>query len=429
VERGNTSVVRERHLDGLRGVAALVIILHHPLIAFDFAFYNGVATEGHAAWHAAMAGWPFLPPVVGNSAVCLFFALSGFVLTSSFHRTRLGGLALVVKRTLRLGIPILAVSLFVWALVAGGLIFNVETQPITHSWWLGVQTAPPANIASALRDGVYGALLGLPGATAYNGSLWTMSVEFFGSLLLISVFVAMRPFRGRRHETALLILVFLALGALGFYLYLSLFAFGAALRLANLRDRLKDLPQRDWIMAGLMVLGVFLGTIPYAQTRGPLLDWLVAHALVRPDTAWQASDGPFRGIPDATFWHAAGALMILVAADCWPALRRQLERWLPQFFGRISFPLYLLHVPILLSVGCGTFLLLLDAGIGQGVAWTLSTALFILTACLLSHAVTPLIEEPAVRWSSAAARHLDGLLNRLWVRRTTRLTPGVSVES
>jgi peptidoglycan/LPS O-acetylase OafA/YrhL len=370
-----------------------------------------------------MAGWPFLPPVVGNSAVCLFFALSGFVLTSSFHRTRLSLAALVIKRTLRLGIPILAVSLFVWAVVAGGLYFNAQAQPLTHSWWLGVQTPPPADFLASLRSGLYGALIGLPGATVYDGSLWTMSVEFMGSLLLIAVFVAMRPFRGQRNEVNLLVIVFLVLGTLGHFLYLSLFAFGAALRLANLRDRLRPLPARDWFMAALLVLGVFLGTIPYAETRGPWLDWLVAHALVNPLTGWQAADGPFRGIPDATFWHAVGALLTLVAADNWPFLRRQLGRWVPQFFGRVSFPLYLLHVPILLSVGCGTFLALLHAGVGPATAWTAGTALFLLTACLLSWAATPLIEEPAVRWSADAGRGADRLFDRLRAWLSGRPTP------
>jgi len=370
-----------------------------------------------------------VPLIVGNSAVCLFFALSGFVLTTSFHRTRLGAIPLVIKRTLRLGIPILAVSLFVWALVASGLIFNVEAQPITDSWWLGVQTPPPADIAQAVRNGLYGALLGLPDAAAYDTSLWTMSVEFAGSLLLIVVFVAMRPLRGRPNADAWLVFVFLALGVLGHFLYLSLFAFGAALRLANLRERLKDLPGLSWMMAALLVLGIFFGTIPYAQTRGPWLDWLVAHALVDPNTGWQMNDGPFRGIPDATFWHAVGALMTLVAADNWPELRRQLERWLPQFFGKVSFPLYLLHVPILISVGCGAFLVLLKAGLAPGPAWTLSTGLFILTTCSLSWAVTPLIEEPAVRWSAEAGRFWDQALDRLWVRLTRRPSPHAASKS
>ena len=59
--------------------------------------------------------------LAGNYSVCVFFALSGYVLSSSFDRTTLGAVALTAKRALRLGIPILAVTLFAWVLVASGL--------------------------------------------------------------------------------------------------------------------------------------------------------------------------------------------------------------------------------------------------------------------------------------------------------------------
>ena len=393
-----------------------MVVLHHAALGYDFGFYNGVATPGHGAWEARLGGWPFMLPLAGNYSVCVFFALSGYVLASSFRRTGLGAVALTAKRTLRLGIPILAVTLFAWALAASGLIFNVEAQPITHSWWMGMQTPPSGGFPTALSDGLYGALLGLPDATAYDSSLWTMSIEFAGSLLLIAVFVAMRPFRKPGHSETILVIVFLALGVLGYFLYLCLFAFGAALRLSDLRARLERLPGLGWIMAALLVLGIFLGTLPYAETRGAWPQWLAAHALVKAGTGWQAEDGAFRGIAGENFWHAVGALMTLIAADNWRAFRDLLNRPVPQFLGRISFPLYLVHVPVLLSVGCGTFLALLHAGLLPGLAWTLGATLTVIAACLLAWAATPLIEEPAVRWSGAAAQFFEKATGRLRTR-------------
>jgi peptidoglycan/LPS O-acetylase OafA/YrhL len=389
------------------------VVLHHTLIAFDFAFYNGVPTPGHNAWNAKLAGWPFLLPLAGNYAVCVFFALSGFVLASSFSRTKLGTIALVTKRSLRLAIPILAVTLFAWAIVACGLAFNIEASQITQSWWMGKQVPPSTDFMMALRDGLYGALLGLPDAAGYDSSLWTMSIEFMGSLLMIAVFAAMRPFRGRPASDGWLIVIFVMLGLLGHFLYLALFAFGAALKLARLREPLERLPGSIRIMAAMLVLGVFLGTIPYAQTRGWWFDLLAAHAPVGGDSGWQAQDGPFRGIAGADFWHAAGALLTLIAADNWPALRNLLGTRIPQFLGRISFPLYLLHVPILISAGCGLFLFFIHAGLSPAPAWALAATGFIAIACLLSWAATPMVEEPAVRWSAKAARYLDRRLERL----------------
>jgi len=363
-------------------------------------------------------------PLAGNYSVCVFFALSGYVLASSFRRTELGALALTIKRALRLGIPILAVTLFAWALAASGLIFNSQAHEVIQSWWLGRQTPPMGGIGTALRDGLYGALLGLPDATAFDSSLWTMSIEFAGSLLLIAVFAGIRPFRRYGGSDTALAIVFLILGLLGAFLYLCLFAFGAALSLSRLRERLEQLPGLGWAMAALLVLGILLGTLPYADR--PWIDWLAAHAPVTAQTGWQADDGPFRGIADRNFWHAVGALMTLIAADNWRPLRNLLERRVPQFLGRISFPLYLLHVPILLSLGCGMFLALHGTGLAAGAAWAMAIVLAIAAACLLAHAATPLIEEPAVRLSGAAARSCQKLLGRAWGKTLGRARPGAA---
>ncbi len=420
------SAEREKHLDGLRGIAAFVVVLNHALIAFDFGFYNGVPSPDHNAWNARVAGWPFILPLAGNYAVCVFFALSGFVLASSFSRSSLSAVALAAKRTLRLAIPILAVTMFAWAIVVCGLTFNADAQPITHSWWLGRQTPSQAGFMTALRDGLYGALLGLQDAVAYDSSLWTMPIEFTGSLLMIAVFSAMRPFQGRRGADGWLIATFLVLGMLGYFLYLALFAFGAALKLADLRARLKGGGAISAIMVVVLVCGVFLGTLPYAQTRGPWLDWLVAHAPVDEHTGGQTTDGPNRSIPGADFWHAVGAMLTLIAADNWPALRSLLCRRIPQFLGRISFPLYLLHVPILLSVGCGLFLLLIGYGLAPAPAWTLAAAGFIAVACFLSWAATPLVEVPAIRWSAQAGHGLDRFIGGVLATGLRRRPPHVA---
>ena len=234
-------------------------------------------------------------------------------------------------------------------------------------------------------------------------------------------------FRRRDGTDAMLVVIFLILGVLGSFLYLCLFAFGAAVRLSRLRDRLERLPGLGWAMAVLLVLGVFLGTLPYADR--PWIDWLAAHAPVKPQTGWQAEDGPFRGIADRNFWHAVGALMTLIATDNWRLLRSLLDRRVPQFLGRISFPLYLVHVPVLLSLGCGTFLGLLRMGVAPVPAWGLAMTLAITAACLLAWAATPLIEEPSVRWSAMAARFSENALDFFRARIFRRAAPGAPQKS
>lgn len=95
-------------LDGLRGVAALVVVAFH--------------VSALVTWHPAalwIAGMTPLGVVVnGPAAVHVFFVLSGFVLTHSLMRTpgAAGTLRYCVRRVFRIHPPYMAAVLFAWAL-------------------------------------------------------------------------------------------------------------------------------------------------------------------------------------------------------------------------------------------------------------------------------------------------------------------------
>src|SRR5690242_2531901 len=193
-------------------------------------------------WDIKISGLPFLLPLAGDYAVCLFFALSGFVLAHSFSRTNLGASALIVKRYARLCLPILAACLFSWALLASGLTFNHDAARVIGSTWLDSQMQQEPDLLTALRDGLYGSLLALPHATSYDRALWTMGIEFMGSLLMIMTFVLLRPLRERRGARNWAAGVFLLLGLAGHSFFLGLFAIGAAIYLADMRAWLERIP-------------------------------------------------------------------------------------------------------------------------------------------------------------------------------------------
>jgi peptidoglycan/LPS O-acetylase OafA/YrhL len=59
-----------------------------------------------------------------------------------------------------------------------------------------------------------------------------------------------------------------------------------------------------------------------------------------------------------TYLNAIGAVLLIVTAQTCTPIRSLLAARAGAWLGRISFPLYLLHVPVLCSVGCWTFLAL-----------------------------------------------------------------------
>lgn len=80
-------------LEGLRGLAAVGVLLSHALFAVEPGIFKTMYPLAQAAWPEI--GWPAqlltLPPlsmlINGSFAVCVFFVLSGFVLTKSFADT------------------------------------------------------------------------------------------------------------------------------------------------------------------------------------------------------------------------------------------------------------------------------------------------------------------------------------------------------
>ena len=62
------------------------------------------------------------------------------------------------------------------------------------------------------------------------------------------------------------------------------------------------------------------------------------------------------GSANPAYLHMAGAVMIISAADGTAVLKRLLQSRPSRFLGRISFPLYLIHIPVLCSAGCSMVL-------------------------------------------------------------------------
>ena len=73
-----------------------------------------------------------------------------------------------------------------------------------------------------------------------------------------------------------------------------------------------------------------------------------------------------------------------------------------QFLGRISYPLYLIHLPVLLSVGCGVFVAAINAGQSRGVSASLALLAFLAVTLPLAWLFERLVDAKAIqlaKWS------------------------------
>ena len=165
---------RDHALDGLRGLAALVVVIHHSLLTtqlFAQPYFDQRADPA--------IGWFVYSPLhivwAGGEAVYVFFILSGLVLTLPVLR-RSGGfdwIAYYPSRLIRLYIPVWASVIFAALVVAR----FPRSSDAGSDWMMGHQ--PSVTLTTIARD-----LSLVTGASTINSALWSLQWEVLFSLLL-----------------------------------------------------------------------------------------------------------------------------------------------------------------------------------------------------------------------------------------------------
>jgi len=352
---------RPRHdpaLDGLRGLAVLVVLLSH----------------------AANAGLPVLPGFslsgIGKSGVYLFFVLSAFLLTRLLLDLPREGwrradtwIDYALRRVLRIWPAYLVVLLVSVAL----------TTMLVVPWW-----PYPIDGPSLLRH-----LLLLEGVNV----LWSIPVEFKYYLWLPFV-AALLAAAVRAGGAWLAALVAGVLSALALAVwppagtlvndvrlgpYLTLFIVGALAAALSLRWRERAVAAPRWPLAvGLVAVLALLGTMPSSLAVLGIIEfrqavnhqWFVFFAL-----AWSA--------------------LLLAVVHGGRSLRLPFESRAMRWLGWVSFSAYLWHMPVLAAV------------LGPlGLSGAAALAAFAAGTALASWVSWRLLEQPlrGVRWRGAAGR-------------------------
>ncbi|AMJ49873.1 acyltransferase family protein [Cereibacter sphaeroides] len=310
--------------DGLRGVAAVIVVLYHYLCLMHPNFAPSMGTS-----LTALADTPLHMLWNGRFAVAVFFVLSGFVMAAAADRRREALIANSVTRYLRLALPVTASCLLAWIwLTAFPDSARALQQTLAEpSRWLNFTYQEPIKPAwYAVADGL--AATFLRGYSRFNNVLWTMQIELVGSLgIFLLYFLAQGRIR----------LYMLAASGLAIVAWLPdsylAFVLGAALYEAQRREVLLPVPSAVPLAA--LVGAVLLGS----PGEGAHL------RLDLPDVPEQWHVGRPRGLVPVL---AAG--LLLYAVLTLPAMARIFATPVPLFLGRISFGLYLVHVPPLYTV-------------------------------------------------------------------------------
>ncbi|WFS03306.1 acyltransferase family protein [Rhizobium tumorigenes] len=308
---------RLEHLDGLRGVAAVVVVIFHVMAALapqmTPGLDNGIASNIY---------FPFAVAWNGPFSVCIFFVLSGFVVTEAALGRHNPLWIEFVIRFLRLAIPSAASVLFAYLLLKAFPVSASNLFKYTQSPWLSFtyQNSIPG-LLSALYDGMAGVFL--TGGSLFNNVLWTMRPELIGSMVCFMV----SYFRLPQARMAAAIAFGIAFWTVGRFEY-ECFVLGILLREAWASHNLKasGVP--------LLILGLGIGSLNGDFSKVEFLSWF--DVLLDP-----RRNG---------FLYPIGAAMVVYGCLTLKHPIRILSSKTARFLGRISFPIYLIHVPIINTV-------------------------------------------------------------------------------
>jgi peptidoglycan/LPS O-acetylase OafA/YrhL len=302
----NSNSERQTEIDGIRGWAAIVVLLFH-LIWEIFGINYPIVRS------------PALYPLLdGSLAVNVFFVLSGDALSLSFTQSHRNGIAplMVLKRYFRLAGPILFSCLTIYVLMKSGLTFNHQAAPIVHREdWLGLFLSFKPHFLDMLRFAGIGAFTTALPATSYNAFMWPMGIELVGSMIVFSLGIF---YRRLRHPIAFLLSVSIAL-----VLLKSVYAlFFVGVLLGALRD------------AGAFAM---LGRNVALNRLGSVLGLAAIYFADTFDYAHQ---------PQSSLILASAIVFLCYASV---DIRAFMRSPISSFAGKISFPMYFMQFSVITS--------------------------------------------------------------------------------
>jgi peptidoglycan/LPS O-acetylase OafA/YrhL len=315
-------------LHGLRGIAALVVFLHHFLIGFApkyhgmFSAPDDFGNLRHTYFYAA---------IHGTAAVTLFFVLSGFVLAFSVDRHLSKLRIAIVKRLPRLMLLPLISIMGAYLLYSLGWLHYRDAAAITNSeWMMKFGSSPNQGI---IRETFISALLQgwqifVRSGSSLNTSLWTIHYEFIGSFIVFGYVFATAQV-SRRNFWLVTIPTLLYFHDAQMYHY-NAFLVGAVL---------------NWHYCN----SAWPSGKPYLHAIAIGIGWLLfgfSELSFGLYSIFETIDAEYLQL----YLHIIASALTIWALISSKQIGEFCSTRVMKFIGDISFPLYVIHVPLLFSL-------------------------------------------------------------------------------
>jgi peptidoglycan/LPS O-acetylase OafA/YrhL len=364
---------RMKSLDGLRGVAALIVVFGHTAIASSKSFAATDLPSTHAA-HVGSLNWfvtrtPLVIFLAGSEMVLIFFVLSGYVLAlpAVIRGSSWLDISYYPRRLARLYIPAWA------ALIFGGCLHELHRRRVPDaSWWLNSH-AGGLSIVDGLRNAT---LLFQSDAAAFTSVIWSLRDEVIFSLLLPLILLVVLWARKSAILSALL----------------AAFCFIAMIVAADRGADLRYMPL--FVIGSLMAFNIHRLPKRLPKVAFPVACVFCACLITTSYMTSNRGSGTATGLP--YLCNTLGSCLAVWIAIVSPQARHLLTRRPVLWLGSRSYSLYLIHEPIVVGIA-----FLLGGHESVILLFSIAVPLSLIAADLFWR----LIESPSIRFARALGRH------------------------
>ena len=375
-------------LDSVRGLASVAVVLSHLSLIYFVYLHNFIGEdipEGFPVQkflHHSIFGFFYS----GTSAVFVFFVMSGIVLSRGIEK-RSDEYYFITSftRYFRLAIPAAFSCLLMFAV----LVFisgDFQQMPGVSDWIAPLLIDNPSLIG-AFSYGAFGSFIGGPvwDGNLYNPVLWTMRIELIGSLF---VYMACIIFK-RSKVLSLSVFLIASLVILSFN---SLIGFGMICFFCGFVYSAFDISYKNNLLGFLLVIvGLYLAGI---HNDSESYRWLTVILKER----------------SYLFFNFASGILIVYGVLISAFISRALEnKWLV-YLGKLSFPIYIIHFPVIML----TIYLTRDLATTSVASMLTVSAISLVGTVLLARFVVP-VDDFSISFSKRVYNKITGLR---MVRRT-----------
>lgn len=362
---------RQKYIDGLKGIACIMIMVGHYLGIVKF-------TSGMPGYSLgivksiAQSNWGLI--VDESLWLRLFFVISGYLIAMS-RITDIKQLEKkVFKRFFRLYLPVLGACIFIYAIYIFWGFHNEETKIVfTNTWFQNYYYNYAFTLKDILVEPIRIVLGG--GEIYFNAPYWCISSMFYASVI---IYVG----NWMMHFLSNPIVKFIISVAVTFIAKLLLGEIGFACCIGMISRKIVETDFSFWknkYISNVVTIGITLLALGLHNT---IYDTIIRIFHTAPSI-----------LEFSEQWSIIYFAILIIAINYNKYAKRFLTQKLFLKLNNISFGIYSFHWPIVCSIGA-TLILMIKGNMGVVVCWCVSGILTFLLATLYNFTV----EKVAFKW-------------------------------